>query len=159
METDKVTEQLALTDSLGNNTPGSLMDARAIIGANKGDRHGATGEPGPAHGRGTKPLNLVEHLKSPQFLTEDGRPTNRNRFARMTRVTAPGTPRWVGYVTGLAILVVGLLTLFAYPDAVVGLVIGLILIGSAVYIWLEVRRGIPFRSRDRIDYPSPGQPS
>jgi hypothetical protein len=94
-------------------------------------------------------------------MTEDGRPRNRNRFARMTRVTAPGTPRWVGYLTGVAVLVIGLSAVFAYPDVVVGLV-SVFLIGSGISIWLEVWRGVPYRSRDRIDYPPPedeGQPS
>ena len=96
-------------------------------------------------------MNLVEHLKSPQFMTEDGHPTNRNRFARMTRVLAPGTPRWVGYLTCLVIFGVASVLLVASDDVITGRYVPILLFGSAIYGLLEVWRGKPFWSRDRID--------
>ncbi|MFO7531281.1 MAG: hypothetical protein R6W93_02380 [Candidatus Limnocylindrales bacterium] len=68
----------------------------------------------------------------------------------------------MGYLTYLAILGVGLVALVASDGVITGLYVLLIFIGAAIYGLVEVWRGEPFWSRDRIDYPPPedeGRPS
>ena len=107
-------------------------------------------------------VGVLEHLRSPQFMTEDGRPTRlvrESRFAWMWWVLAPGTPRWVGYLTCLVIVGVASVLLVASDDVITGLYVPLILIGAAIYGLVEVWRGKPIWSRDRIDYPPPDNES
>ena len=97
---------------------------------------------------------IVEHLKSAQFTDAEGRATGPGRIPFLV---AAGRPRWLGYLSYVSVLLLGLLLASGLVEAgneagtdllrIIGVVA---ILGALFGVW-EVWRGRQFSPREIVD--------
>ena len=91
---------------------------------------------------------VLDHLRSAQFIDEDG---NKTGGSRVALIVAPGRPRWLGYAFFLAVFITAAVLALGLIDLGGDMIqiIGVVAMLGAVLGALEVWRGRPLSLRRR----------
>ena len=97
---------------------------------------------------------IAEHLRSPQFVDADGKPTGPSR---VSFIVTPGRPRWLGYAFYVAGFLLGAVLALGVVDTGNEMgrellqIIGVVGMFGAVYGCWEIWRGRALSAREIVD--------